>query len=296
MDFSDCTTVLVNGAELAYAEVGAGDPVVFVHGAISDLRTWQHQLPVIGENHRAISYSRRYARPNADLSAGDGDPWQVHVDDLAAFLQVVNAAPAHLVGNSQGAFLCMVLARDHPHLVRSLTLEEPAAFALVGSMPPQPLDIVKLMIRRPQLALAAAMFEQRVLRPVRAAFRAGNDLEGVNLFGQGVIGDRAYDRLPAERKNQMVDNLSGLRAFILDPDVPTYSRNDAASVIQPVRLIEGALSPSILRSLVAWLASLIPQAEKVTVESASHLMHEENYAATNAAILDFLNRCSQAPS
>jgi len=293
VDFSGAQSVLVNGTELAYIEQGSGDPVVFVHGAISDMRTWRHQLPSIGEHYRAISFSRRYARPNEDLAAGESDPWQVHVDDLAAFLKAVGAVPAHLVGNSQGAFLCMVLARDHPELVNSLILEEPAAFALMGSMPPRPIDIVKLMLRRPELAVAAAKFEQGVLRPVRAAFRSGEDEAGVVVFGQGVIGDEAYDRLPVERRHQMVENLSGLRAFILHPDVPAYSREDAEGVTQPVRLLEGDLSPKILKALVGWLAELIPGAEKVTIENSSHLMHEENYSATNTAILDFVNRNSQ---
>jgi pimeloyl-ACP methyl ester carboxylesterase len=31
-------------AALAYRERGHGEPVIFVHGSSSDLRTWEHQL------------------------------------------------------------------------------------------------------------------------------------------------------------------------------------------------------------------------------------------------------------
>jgi hypothetical protein len=31
----------VNGVHLPYVEQGSGEPVVFVHGAISDLRAWE---------------------------------------------------------------------------------------------------------------------------------------------------------------------------------------------------------------------------------------------------------------
>jgi pimeloyl-ACP methyl ester carboxylesterase len=40
-------TATVNGATLAYREEGEGDPVVFVHGGLSDLRAWEQQLPEI---------------------------------------------------------------------------------------------------------------------------------------------------------------------------------------------------------------------------------------------------------
>ena len=282
----------MNGADLAYIEQGAGNPVVFVHGGISDMRTWHKQLTDFGEHYRAISYSRRYARPNEDLSAGDRDPWQLHADDLVAFLHAVNAVPAHLVGNSQGAFLCMLVERDNPECVCSLVLEEPAAFSLVGSRPPKALDILALALRRPSLAAAAAKFELGVLQPVGKAFRAGKDEEGAIAFGRGVLGDEVYERLPVERKQQMVDNLSGLRAFVLDPDVPAYSAADAGRVKHPVLLLEGELSPRILQAIAEWLAELIPGAERAIVGGASHLMHEENALETNSLVLDFLNRCT----
>lgn len=291
-DVREKKNVWINGGELAYTEQGSGDPVVFVHGGISDMRTWHEQLPSIGERYRAISYSRRYARPNEDLSAGDRDPWQLHADDLVAFLHAVNAVPAHLVGNSQGAFLCMLVARDNPECVCSLVLEEPAAFSLVGSMPPKLIDILGLILRRPSLALAAAKFKLGVLRPVGNAFRAGKDEDGVIAFGRGVLGDEVYKRLPAERKQQMVDNLSGLRAFVLDPDVPAYSTADAGRMEHPVLLLEGELSPKILRAIVEWLAAIIPGAERAIIGGASHLMHEENASATNSVVLDFLDRRS----
>ena len=48
--FADAKTVDLDGATLAYQEKGDGTPVVFVHGAISDLRTWYEQLIPIGES------------------------------------------------------------------------------------------------------------------------------------------------------------------------------------------------------------------------------------------------------
>ena len=95
-------TVIVNGAELAYDEQGSGDAVIFVHGGISDLRIWEKQMAAFSENHRAIRYSRKYAWPNSDIPDTIDDQMWPHVDDLAELIRKLDAAPAHLVGNSWG--------------------------------------------------------------------------------------------------------------------------------------------------------------------------------------------------
>ncbi len=64
----------VNGTTLTYREEGEGEPVIFVHGAPSDLRTWEQQLPAVGRTYRAITYSLRFARPNVDIDPEANDP------------------------------------------------------------------------------------------------------------------------------------------------------------------------------------------------------------------------------
>ncbi len=53
--FGATKTAKVNGTTLAYREQGEGEPVLFVHGGISDLRTWEQQLPAVGRSYRAIT-------------------------------------------------------------------------------------------------------------------------------------------------------------------------------------------------------------------------------------------------
>ena len=110
-------TLLVNGAQLACLEQGEGQSVVFVHGGYSDLRTWLPQLAAFGDEYRAVAYSRRYARPNEDIPEGQDDQIGPHVDDLLSLLRSLDLAPAHLVGNSCGAFICLLAALREPSLV-----------------------------------------------------------------------------------------------------------------------------------------------------------------------------------
>ena len=80
-------SVEVNGAALEYIERGNGTPIVFVHGAASDHRTWHGQLSAFGDSFRAISYSRRYHWPNEPIADGSSYALDEQVDDLAHLLR-----------------------------------------------------------------------------------------------------------------------------------------------------------------------------------------------------------------
>src|SRR5579884_1370942 len=49
-----------HGIVLHYVDEGAGTPIVFVHGSISDGGYWSDQIPQFAKRYRAIAYSRRY--------------------------------------------------------------------------------------------------------------------------------------------------------------------------------------------------------------------------------------------
>ena len=280
----------VNGTSLAYREEGEGEPVVFIHGAISDLRTWEQQLPTVGRSYRVIAYSRRFARPNEDIDPGADDPWLPHVDDLVAFLRAIDAAPAHLVGNSYGAFLGLLTAVRHPDVIRTLVLEEPPVLPLFMSFPPRPTELLRLFATRPRTAVVILNSLARTFAPLGKAFRRGEDDEAMRIFAHGVLGKAPFERLPEARKQQIRANLSTLRAGMLRPGVPPLRDDDVRSIRAPVLLVTGELSPHALVRLTDRLEELLPIVDRVEIAGASHLMHEENASAVNEAILGFLGR------
>jgi pimeloyl-ACP methyl ester carboxylesterase len=294
--FGAIKTATVNGTTLAYREQGDGEPVVFVHGALSDLRTWQQQLPPIGASYRAISYSRRYARPNEDIERGTDDQMLPHVDDLAAFLQALDAAPAHLVGSSWGGFISLLTAIRYPGAVSSLVLEEPPVVPLVGlSFPPRPSEVLSLLFRRPRFALALAKEGARAFGQVEKAFRRGDDETAAQMFGSAALGKEPYRQLPEARKQQMRENVNTLRAMLLGAGFPPLSEEEVRGVSVPTLLITGEQSPAGAILLTDRLEELLPVVERVEISAASHLMHEENASAVNEAIVGFLRRHSDRP-
>jgi pimeloyl-ACP methyl ester carboxylesterase len=288
--FERVRTAAVDGIALAYREQGEGEAVVFVHGSASDLRTWGQQLPTIGTRYRAIAYSRRYARPNEDIEPGADDQMLPHVDDLAALLRVIGAAPAHLVGSSWGAFICLLAAIRHPEMVRSLVLQEPPVLSLFVSTPPRLSELFPLLVRRPRTALAILGFSAGTLAPTQRAFRRGDDDQALQTFAHRVLGKGTYERLPEERKQQARENLGALRAQLLGAGFPPLDEEDVRGIGVPTLLMTGQRSPAFLLRLTEHLQRLLPNAERVDIAGASHAMQEENPGAVNEAILGFLAR------
>ena len=287
--FEGARTAKVNGTTLAYREEGEGEPVVFVHGSISDLRTWEQQLPAVGRSYRAISYSRRFARPNEDIVPDADDQMLPHVEDLAAFLREINAAPAHLVGNSWGAFISLLTAMRHPDVVRTLVLEEPPVVTLfVKSVPPGPVDLLRLFATRPRTAFDLIKFGAGAIGPATKAFERGEDDKALLSFVHGVLGEEAYEQLPEARRSQMRENLSALRAQMLGAGFPPLVDDDVRGIRAPVLLLTGERSPPVLLRLTDRLEELLPIVERIEIPAASHGMHEENAPAVNEAIVGFL--------
>lgn len=288
--FEDAKTAKVNGTTLGYREQGNGDPVVFVHGTLSDLRVWDQQLPSVGCSYRAIAYSRRFAPPNEDIARGLDDQMQPHVEDLVAFLGEIDAAPAHLVGNSWGAFIALLTAVQHPELVRTLVLQEPPVVPLFLSMPPRPAELLRLFATRPRTAVALVGFVAGKLGPAQKALERGEDHKAMEMFLVGVLGRESYEQLPETRVEQLLENVNSFRAQLLGAGFPPIGADEVRSVRAPTLLMNGVNSPAFFVRLIERLQELLPIVDRVEIADASHAMHEENAAAVNEAIVAFLDR------
>jgi pimeloyl-ACP methyl ester carboxylesterase len=287
--FPDLKTVDVNGASLAYHEQGAGEPVVFVHGTSQDVRTWHAQPEDFAQHFRTITYSRRYARPNEDISPGQDDQMLPHVDDLVGLLRKLDATPAHLVGNSWGGFIALLTAIRHPEVVRSLVLCEPPVVPLFVSNDPKPAEILRMLARSPIDAFRVMRFGLRVAQPTAKAYREGNEARANEIFGRAVLGKKAFAALPSDRITMLSENVAAERAQFLGAGFPLLADDEVRCVNVPTLLLAGERTPALFRvTFIGALHRLIPNAQRATIPGASHMMHEDNPAAFNATVLSFL--------
>lgn len=274
--------------EFEYVERGGGEPLVLVHGSASDYRTWQVQLEEFGKHFRTICYSRRYHWPNQKITDGADYSMAEHVDDLEALLGLVDATPAHLVGHSYGAFVCLLLAVRAPRLVRSLVLAEPPTITLFVSNSPRPVEILKLLVTRPRTAAAIVKLGVRGFGPATAALRRDDMEEAMRLFGTATLGADAFGRLSDSRREQVRANL--IEAEFLGSGYPPLDSNRLRGVEAPVLLVSAQASPAVFRHLANRLQELLPHTERTVIPGASHIVHEDNATAYNSVVLSFLAR------
>lgn len=282
-------TLIANGQRLATRRSGAGDPLVLVHANLADMRSWEPVEPVLAEHFHVVNYSRRYAPPNLPIRPDADDPWEVQAEDLVALVEALDLGPVHLLGNSSGAFIALLAAARRPDLVRSLSLEEPPVASLFArSLPPSPLDMIKLLATDPGAFLAFARFGAGTIGPTVKAFKKGDDKAAMEAFGRGVMGSKAYERVPASRLRQMADNLPSHRAVMLGSGLPSFGPEEARALKVPTLLIRGDDATPFQRRINARLTELVPGARSVVINNASHFVHEDNPAAVATAVRDFV--------
>ena len=117
--------VEVNGTRLEYLDVGTGEVVIFVHGAFNDYRSWGHYMVPISENHRYISYSRRYFGTQEWTDTGENYSITNFANDLIGLIEKLHLTGVHLVSWSSGFRTANTVATFRPDLIKSIVHFEP---------------------------------------------------------------------------------------------------------------------------------------------------------------------------
>jgi pimeloyl-ACP methyl ester carboxylesterase len=265
-------SIFINGDSIHYIDIGKGDPVVFVHGALGDYRTWRAQVESFANNYRVIAYSRRYAWPNQQtIIDSSKHAFTSHAKDLAEFLKKLNLEPAHLVGHSSGAYITLLAAIDHPELVRSLTLGEPPVMSLLP--PPSPNDVNP--------------FEKAV-----EAFANNEQEKAVSYFLSVVTGDNSYfSRLSqSDREIMMMNTQEAMANITVENIMPPITCNDLKRINCPVLLLGGGKSPSFLPFIINKMEPCLSNKEKATLPNTSHGLEYENPSEFNKVVLGFIDK------
>lgn len=95
--------VQCNGADLYYEEYGAGQPLVFLHGAWTGIRFFQPQLEGLSNEYRTMAFDFRGHGRSEKTDAGHSLPQ--YARDLHAFLDQRDLNDVVLVGWSLGALV-----------------------------------------------------------------------------------------------------------------------------------------------------------------------------------------------
>lgn len=112
--------VLVHGQRIAYLDVGAGPPIILIHGFGGSMWQWEYQQHALSQHFRVLTLDL----PGAGMSDKpeiDYRPDQM-LNYFVGFMDAVKVPRATLVGNSMGAGLAIGMALTHPARVAKLVL------------------------------------------------------------------------------------------------------------------------------------------------------------------------------
>lgn len=125
----------VGDVSLPYVSAGEGTPVVFVHGAISDMRVWEPYQSMISDDRRFVAYTQRYF--GTGEWPEDRSDFQVatHVADLIAVVEGLDAGPVDLVTWSYSGEVGVRAMLARPELFRSAVHFEPTLYWLAAGTP-----------------------------------------------------------------------------------------------------------------------------------------------------------------
>lgn len=268
----------VNGIPLAYADLGHGDTVVFVHGAISDHRIWVPQLSGFEGTFRRIALNQRYFGLDPWLDRPSREWRQTHVADLIGFVETLGEGPVHLVGSSYGGEIVLAAATRRPDLVRSVLVNEPT----VASIVTDPEDLAMLQREREDVA------------PAINALKAGDAQQATRLFAEwtanlcGRFGD-----LEPSFQAVFLDNARTLGAQLAANPL-NLSAAQLAGLKLPVTVTMGSLTRPFFQVIANAVLRTLERSRRVVIPDAHHGAPFENAPAFNAALFDHLERSKPA--
>jgi pimeloyl-ACP methyl ester carboxylesterase len=272
--------VSVNGVTLVYQEQGDGAPVVFVHGCCTDYRAWDAQRPAIAPHYRFIGLNMRYFGTAPWPDDGSKYSHQTHADDIAAFIRGLNAGPIDLVGWSYSGPIVMLVALQHPELLHSLSIHEPASVSYLTD---------------PASAKAALDDRSAALAPAIAAAKAGDFAGAARLTPTGVNHQPDFwDTATPEIRSMFLDNARTWTLSLAAPPQPPITCDMLRQMKIPVLITYGEDTRSFFRVAAEGAASCIPGAQLVTVPGR-HLAIAQQPDAFNAVLLQFLAKAGSQP-
>jgi 2-hydroxymuconate-semialdehyde hydrolase len=262
-------SIMAAGIRTNYHDVGAGNPVLMIHGSgpgVSAWANWRLNIPALSRSMRVVApdcVGFGFTERPADITY-NRETWVRH---LIGILDALDIEQADVVGNSFGGSMALALAIHHPERVRRIVLMgsvgidfdlTPGLDAVWGYEPSiaymkKLLDIFAFDRSLVSDELAALRF--------RAASRPGVTEAFAAMF-------------PAPRQN-------GIRALAFD-------ERAIATIPHPALIIHGREDQVIPLSNAYRLFDLLKSAELHAFGRCGHWTQIEHKDRFNALVMQFL--------
>lgn len=253
---------------LAYTRLGAGAPLVLLHGLGSHRRAWGPVLPALARHFDVIAVDLPGHGESAPLPTGVEPHPRALAAAVGALLDELGIATSHVVGNSVGGWVAVEVARLRP--LTSLTLLSPAGLWRGGA---PSYCLVSLRLSR-WLCRSAGRGLSHLVR-----YRLGRVLVLGQTHGRPTRVGEEYARASVDAMGSSSGFDATLRA--------TRSRRLLAvdPVAAPVTVAFGARDRLLLPRQSRHVDQLPPGARTEMLDGCGHVPMADDPAAVTALIL-----------
>jgi 2-hydroxy-6-oxonona-2,4-dienedioate hydrolase len=247
-------------------EVGAGEPLLFVHGTAGAGPVWAPLVRELGD-FRCLLLDRPGWGLSSAVDYSRHDYGAVVADVLSGVLDGLGIERAHVVGGSIGDVWALRLAARQPSRVDRI--------ALLGGGPLLPEVPVPPIIRLLASPVGAVMVRLPMgpdrVRSILRQVGHGSSLDGgripdVFVTWRAVLGTDT-DSMRHERAmvRAIVSWRSGLRPGL------AFDREELAALPTPTLLVQGTADPTGSTEIWRRFVDLLPRGELRLVEDAGHM-------------------------
>ena len=254
----------IRGLRIGFERRGEGPPLLLIHGALSDSRSWRRQLDELSGDFTVVSWDApgcgRSSDPPEDFRLPD------YADYLAAFIEEIGVERPHVLGISFGSGLALEFYRRCPAIPRTLVLASAYA-GWAGSLSP---EVVKERLE--------AGLQQSELPPEQVA----------DTFIPTLFAGSVSDEVIEEARAILSDfHPAGLRTMLR-----SFAEADLRDVLPlieiPTLLLYGEFDQRSPLDVARKLHSAIPTSTLAIIPGVGHECNVEAPETFNAEVRNFL--------
>jgi len=251
-------------AGIAFDDIGAGAPVVFLHGFALDRTMWAPQTSALAARYRCIAIDFRGSGESILPPPYDMD---LFADDVAAVLDSRSIARATIVGLSMGGYVAFALWRRHRERVRALVLADTRSAADTEEGLTRRKDLIEVARREGSTAVADRQVPALLGKTTRERYPE------IAKLVHRTMSRTPVDGIIGQLEAMMTRPDSGLLLFLIGvPALVIVGDEDAVTPPKEARAMHQAMPGSRLE----------------VISQAGHLSSLERPAAFNTALAELL--------
>ena len=249
---------------LNYGVKGEGEPLLLLHGLFASGKNW---LSTVSHFSKSFKVYTPDLRNHGDSFHSEEMNYELMANDIKDFCNELNLSSISIIGHSMGGKTAMVLALNHPDLIKSLIISDIAPVTYKRTFE----TVFKALFELPleeirSLEMAKNILNEKIPDPKLISFLLTNlkrDKEGgfnwrINLEG-------------------IQNGMEYIRSFPTI-EIPPY--------LKPVLFLKGETSHHIAEKHSTARLKYFPNSQVLTIKNAGHNIHTDNKES-------FIKTCSE---